>query len=430
MKRIGLSVILAILITFSGVKPASANLIVDFTQVVGKISDYIQKVSDSVQKISQRINQIKLAANQGFDLSHIWEINADFLIPEINLQTKIRQLVEGAYQKKLQVKQDNQDLYKKGAYTNYEEKKNVAASDVAYLKGELAIAQANLDRTKPECNKKYWDYDVENEVWEKDRKWGIYVECKTRQDLYASQVVELTAAVGTMIGVQVDQTVKENRARRKDKNYKERQKHLETLEEAAETNETDKDAGATGEEREFATVDASGKEWDTEGTAKLYAQKNEYYHQFVRRYFYDPEDPKFSGKGWGKEKMVLFQSNTDRLNRERRYLYINTAAHLMQIAGTARREIAKRTKAQDKLSAEAAGTIEGPNEYNALNSFSATRIEHMKALLLYAQVQSAKLQYLAAKELLQAELRKNIIKDEARNKFDKIDLGKYLMETE
>ena len=421
MKKIGLSVILSVFIIIGGTRPAPATM-VDVTQIMGKISDYIQKLSDTTQKISQQINQIKLMATQGFDLSQLRDIADEFIIPELKIQQKITQLVKASKKKKTEVAAANQNLYKKGAATNYETKKDVAAQDVSYLQGELAIAQANLSATIPECSQKYLDWDLEDVVWEKDRKWGVYVECKTRQDLYASQVEELSAAVQTMIGVQIDQGIKESRARNKDKNYKERQKHLETLANAAYKNDTAEGEG--GETAKFLTTDAGGgAEWDTEGTAQKYQKKSEDYFKFARRYFYDPDDPRFCGDGWGKEKMVMFQSNTDRLNRERRYLYINSAAHLLQAASTARREIAKRMGGEDKIGGE---TAEAPNEYDAMSSYSATRIEHIKALLLYAQVQSAKLQYLAAKELLQAELRKSgIINDNGR--FHLIDLSKYAM---
>jgi hypothetical protein len=419
MKRAVLSVILALGIIIGGAKPAPAVMI-DITQILGKVNEYLKKISDISNKVSQEINQIKLMSTQGFDLSQLHKMVADdFFIEKIGLKTKIRKLVSGSKKKKTAVMAQNQEYYKKGATDNYAEKKNVAYDDLQYLSVKLAEAEANLSATDAECSAKYWSYDVEEEIWEKDRKWGVYVECVTRRDLYAAQVEELRVGVQDMAAVYNDQLGKEIRARNGDKNYKEREKHKQTLENAAKQNKTVE--GSDGEEAEFFTTGAGANtEWDSDGTADRYQLKSDKYFKFARRYFYDPNDPAFAGEGQGKERMVMFQSNTDRLNRERRFLFINTAAHLMQVAATSRREIAKRMKGQEKISEETGG----PNEYDATAAYSATRIESIKALLLYAQVQSAKLQYLAAKELLEAELRKNnIVTDNGR--FHLIDLGKY-----
>lgn len=422
MKKIGLSIVLALMLIVSGTRPAPA-LMVDVTQIIQKVTSYIQKLSDCTQKISQQINQIKLMATQGFDLSQLRDMADDFFIKKISISLKMHKLVTASKGKKRDVMIANQELYRKGATDNYNAKYSQAEIDLGYLQGELAAAQARLSATIPECAQKYTNYEMEDRVVEKDTKWGIYVECKTRQDLYASQVEELSAAVADMEGVMADQKSKEIRADVGDKNYKERKKHKETLEEAQDKNESS--AYTDGDEEAIFPAAHTEGEWDTEGNAKSQQQDREYYRIFARRYFYDPDDPRFQGDGWGKEKTVRFQSNLDRLNRERRFLYINSAAHLMQAASTARREIAKRMKGEDRISAE---TSEGPNEYDAMSSYTATRIENIKALLLYAQVQSVKLQYLAAKELLHAELRKKSINKNV--KFDKIDLGKYLMEGE
>ena len=70
-------------------------------------------------------------------------------------------------------------------------------------------------------------------------------------------------------------------------------------------------------------------------------------------------------------------------------------------------------------------TPKAANELEAISSYSATRIENMRALLMYAKLQSARLQYMAARALLDAEMEKT-----PNGNYLEFNLDKYILTKE
>ena len=142
-------------------------------------------------------------------------------------------------------------------------------------------------------------------------------------------------------------------------------------------------------------------------------------NKFIERYFYDPEELDSAS---GDEGRIMHQTKIDAVARERKYLLTNTAAHLLQVTATLRREIPVRTEVIDEMFKN---TPKATGELEAISSYSATRIENMKALLMYAKLQSARLQYMAARELLNL----NGVKT-PNGTYKDFDLEKYILTKE
>jgi hypothetical protein len=107
---------------------------------------------------------------------------------------------------------------------------------------------------------------------------------------------------------------------------------------------------------------------------------------------------------------------------------VNTAIHLLQVVTSTRREIPLQAH---NLEAYANQTSYGKDELEAMSAYAATRIENAKALLLYAKVLSAKLQYIAARDLLNETLAKEIDDPTGNTKlYEPFDLGKYMLTPE
>ena len=138
----------------------------------------------------------------------------------------------------------------------------------------------------------------------------------------------------------------------------------------------------------------------------------------MKNYFYNPEDLD-SGSD-----TLTYENNINRITRNRKYLFVNTAAHLLQVTATTRRELPVKIKIVDEMFKQMINGDSGKLE--VIGAYSNVRIENAKALFLYAKLLSAKLQYLAARDLIKSELRK----EGSIGSFDSFDLSKYVLTDE
>lgn len=413
MKKTAISVIIAFFIVCGGVKPAEA-LIIDPGQIVAKVSDFVEKISDSVSKITQQINQVKMMAAQGFDLNALKNMAKKYYkIDQTFLTKKMFKLIKGTKKKQKEVLQKEADLYKEVSVAQAQEKLDDIDDDLEFLDDELNETENDLSLKASECPSLKAEYDGMEEGSAKENKWNEYTKCESERQLLESNVEELKNVIDKM-KVERDKLQEElNEKEAGDASYEDKVKRVEELEKQAD-----------GEDNEL--IDASDQvseedEWDTftpEQIAAKFTPNEADYEKFMERYFYDPDNLN------SKDKQYEFQSNVDRILRERRYLFINTAVHLMQVATTIRREIPVRTTSINKMAND---TSTEANEIAAMSAYSATRVENIKVLLLYAQLLSAKLQYLAARDLLQADLKKEYAD---RHNFDEFDLGRYILDSD
>lgn len=414
MKKTLVSVIIAFFIVCGGIKPAEA-LIIDPGQIAAKISDFVEKISDSVSKITQQINQVKMMATQGYDLNALKSMAKKYYkIDQKFLTKRMLLLVKGTKAKQKEVLQKDVDLYKEVSVAQASEKLQDVEDDIKFLELEETETQDALSQKSSECPPLKSEYEGMEEGSAKERKWNEYTKCEAEKQLLESNVKEIKAVKAKL---EEQKTLLEAELKEKesgDATYQDKKKRVEALEAQADNDDA----------KEVITAsDKIGEqdEWDTFGPDQIAAKftpSEKDYEEFMNRYFYDPDNLTST------DKQYEFQSNMDRILRERRYLFINTAVHLMQVATTVRREIPVRTVTINKMAND---TSTETNEISAMSAYSATRVENAKALLLYAQLLSAKLQYLAARDLLQSDLKKEYAD---RDNFDEFDLGRYILDSD
>lgn len=413
MRKILVSVIIAFFIVCGGAKPTEA-LILDPAQIAAKVSDFVEKISDSVSKITQQINQVKMMATQGYDLNSLKNMAKRYYkIDQTFLTERMIKLVKGTKKKQKEVLQKDADLYKEVSETQAQEKYDNVESDISFIDEELFDVQGKLNEKVTECPRLKSEYDGMQEGSAKERKWNEYSKCEADKQLLESSVEELQNVKIKLGQEKAKLTAELEEKRSGDATYRDKVRRVEEL-------KKQKDGDDNKMINASDNID-DDDEWDKFGpqdiAAKITPPEGDY-QEFMRRYFYDPDELT------SKDKQYEFQSNMDRILRERRYLFINTAVHLMQVATTIRREIPVRTVAINKMAND---TSTEKSEIAAMSAYSATRIENIKTLLLYAQLMSAKLQYLAARDLLQADLKKEYAD---RDNFQEFDLGRYLLDSE
>jgi hypothetical protein len=169
-----------------------------------------------------------------------------------------------------------------------------------------------------------------------------------------------------------------------------------------------------------ATVDVAS--WDDYD--ELPFPSADTYKEFLNTYFYNTE-VEDSEK---ENKFKSYQADIEIITRTRRYLVVNTAAHLLQVAATTRREIPTRSQ---NIKDSYQQTSQSENELTAITAYTNTKIEAARALLLYAKLLSAKLQYQSAHKLVDIDLQK-AWKDEdtTYKQYENLDLNNFIMTKE
>lgn len=159
-----------------------------------------------------------------------------------------------------------------------------------------------------------------------------------------------------------------------------------------------------------------------------YVMTDEDYKEFIKQYFYEPSADAYMKLLQGKElenAQIKHDGMEKSVERNRKMLVRDTMVHLLQVSATIRREKPVREALAKKWFDEAKET---QDEITATTAYSNTRIENSRALLLYAKLLAAKMQYNAAKEIEQFGLEKlGKIED---NNYSYIDLSKYLLTNE
>jgi hypothetical protein len=97
----------------------------------------------------------------------------------------------------------------------------------------------------------------------------------------------------------------------------------------------------------------------------------------------------------------------------------------MQVTATLRADATSRRILIEEFTKT---TVEGEGETESISSYSATKIEYIRALLLYAKMQTAKLQYLAAKEIIDLNETKSFEQSDIKNYMNN-DLKRWQLTT-
>lgn len=403
MKKISAIIILAVIMTAGGVKPAAA-LKIDAAQMAGKVNDFVQAVSEGTTKVSQQVNQVKQMSVQGFNKDNLLKKGKEFLKARKYLSKQLTGLVKGTKKKNKDVLSAEKKLYEEANKAYYEQKVEIVVENKAKIDASLQAKKAQEPGKRENMELKKAEYEKAIGTKKEKKAHKEYMEAESEYTALVTAIKELET-LSNQLAEQIEELEKEKAkvGTSEDAQYVALQKREEKLD-------------AQEEDLSFTQVE-SEEEWDNPNGVEKYILSEKDYQKFIKRYFYNPNALDSSGE----DARLNFQSEMDRVMRERRYLVINTAAHLLQVTATVRREIPVRTKAIDAMFKN---TPASSGELEAISSYAATRIESARSLLLYAKLLSAKIQYMAAKDLVDVETKK---KADGTETYKDFNLDKYIL---
>ena len=407
MRKLLTTLYLVLVLSIGTVNKANA-LIIDPTSLAQKITEWVGKITDATHRIQQQIEQMEQLSLQGFAKDFIAGGAAEAYFEKY----------AGGYLK-------NQFEKRLEKTSKAKEQKNLETAQVFHTetsqqyytaRREEAIKnQENIKNTKKEYEGKleYCGIDVmslSNDYRALLARKADFKEIepvKEKLDLKKSECDELRSTVEELRILETQsendlKSIEEDLAKvgtEEDPEYKQLQMRKEAL---ANTDETNLEIGAKD----------SSDEWDTNGIVNKYTITPAEYKEFINKYFINDKNI--------SESQISSQTEMDRVMRDRRNLLINSAIHLLQVTATLRREIPTKTEKIKDLYDEVPSA---ENEAKALSYFSASKLDNIRALHLYAKVLTTKLQYLAAKDLLIIEPRRRISADNVD--AEAFDLSKY-----
>lgn len=409
MKKFLTCMLVLMMLTVAAPKPANA-LKIDAASIASKVSDWVGKITDMTTKITQQVSQIKQMATQGFSKEgllnfakgYLGDIGKNFAA---NVQQK---LIEDTSKKERARLESDKELHKETGTAFYDGQTNIVESNINEI-------NSLLNKSKSELNSK---------KRERDSKKTAYENMKARGSLEEIEIAfnEYNALEGDVNELELEvkdlESIKEDYEEQKKKLSEEKRK-IENEEDADTLRIKSKLQSMKDSDNEIKfNADVGDEEWDKVSMDK-FSTGEDIYAQFIKKYFYDERN--IDGNTI-ENKIVQSQAEMERVMRARRQLIVDQAAQLLQLTASIRRNIPTRSA---KVKEMFDGVTSTDSELQAIGYYSGTKIENMKALLLYAKLQTARLQYMAVKDLSTLTPYRNI--DSSEETIKGIDLKKYIL---
>ncbi len=384
MKKTFYSVIFAVFLTVWNVKPVAATIIIDGTEFAGKTAEWAQVLLDSGGKNIQQVMQDALMHGQGFAVDMLKEYITGFIKNAINKDkgSTFEKVEDSTQKKNTAIKENDKDAYQKGIKAEYNKKYEIASAELAKDRSDLSNYTSQCNTAKITTREKKQAYEeVRGQAGKEEAAFDEYSKAQSHETDVCNTVEELNAKIAEQ-QVLVDMLRQEmlKVGTSADPKYKEMQRREDEIKQ----NVVD--------ETLITAKDESNNAWDNIDAEK-YTPEEEEYKNFYDRYFYNPEG--------ANTDVITSQTKREKIKRERDFLLVNATAHLLQVSASARREVPVRSHLVKEISAN---TKTESGEMAALNAFAQTKIENARALLLYAKLLSAKLQYIAAHDLYKADI--------------------------
>jgi hypothetical protein len=444
MKKRFILLSVAIVMNMSIVKPSEA-LMINFGEIASIVVKYTQVMSDYMQKALEIATQMKQVQTQGIGSYASDFVNkiAGNLKYEISnyARQQLQQQIEGSkakmvnYLDKKRQEHENAEKIKQEKKMALVKQEMDNAHDVCGQKGsELDFVAAYLKRDKTLCENasekekesmcaKYAETEAEYERL----TYEVEEYCSREEELRSIYGDGLAKTTGNYLSM-VDKAKKISS--KVDYEYKK----LNDKFESSKNNITGKVTKFVDEEQlkllgatsssngEISSTTESLPKWDD--YENLSYPSADTYKEFLNTYFYNTEGVDSEQEN----KFKSYQADIDIITRTRRYLLVNSAAHLLQVGATTRREIPTRSQSvKDAYEM----TSQGNDELTAITAYTNTKIEATRALLLYAKLLSAKLQYQAAHKLVDIDLEKAWKDDEETYKnYQNLNLNNFIMTKE
>ncbi len=416
MKKKTAIICLIIGLATGNANPANA-LILDAPTLAAKISEWVGKITDATTKVTQQVSQVKQMTSQGFNKEELFSIAEEYASSygKDLLKTKMKKIVDGTKKKNRDKMETEKEAYVEAQNAYYEEK--IGIMDDSIKETENARNEAQTARTQKQAEvdqKKSYYESVKGNLSKEPKAYDEYMKAQMEYDELDKTCQEFDVLLENLeMQRSVLQEEKAKVGTSDDPQYALYEKRLEEMDKEIE--EAD---GEGGKEEIVNKSSGNEAEWDDENVVKDFSPTEKDYTDFLERYFYNPEDLSAAGG----DARIEHQTKIDAVTRERRFLLVNSAAHLLQVSATLRREIPVRSEIIDEMFQN---TPKSTGELEAISSYSATRIENMKALLMYAKLQSARLQYMSAKQLLSIDAIKV-----PNGNYSDFNLEKYILTKE
>ena len=414
MKKFLTCILVLTMLTVTAPKPAEA-LVIDVASIASKVSDWVGKITDMTSKITQQVSQIKQMATQGFSKEGLLNFAKGYLKDvgkNLASQAKNKLLEDTKAKEKAKLESDK-SMHTETATAFYDEQTNIVNENISEVNSQL-------NQAKSELNSKKRERDSKKSAYEKMKERGTLEEIEKAFNKYNTLegiVNELELEVKNLEGIKDDYEEQKDKLSEEkskigtaeDKDYARIENKIEAMRD-------------TGEKIDF-NVDVDGEEWDAVDMEKFSTDK-EVYTQFIKKYFYDASNINGDTK---ENQIVQSQAEMERVMRARRQLIVDQAAQLLQLTASIRRNIPTRSA---KVKEMFDGVTSTDSELQAIGYYSGTKIENMKALLLYAKLQTARLQYMAVKDLSTLTPYRNIYSGSNEDEIEGIDLQRYMLTSE
>ena len=400
MKKILSIITLSIFLTAGSPKPAEA-IVFDAGQIAAKVAEIVQDIADAVQTGIQEVNKVKQMAAQGFNYDGLIKNATDFAkkyaidyVTHKILTKRFKQVERDTKAQNKKAMEKDKENYKEATEALYDKQIEIVNDEIASTCSAKNEAQSKMNVAKSNEASAKAAYEAEESPEAKNQKLMEYMKYSAEAEKYSNDYKELSKKCDEL-KKQQENLLQEKSKITSDEQYKALEKRINSMED---------------EENELITVDPGETEWDKVKAEEYDPSKR--YEEFVKQYFFDPEEL--------SNDVTTHQSRIDRIMRQRRYLVVNSAAHLMQVASSMRRSLPVEYK-KNKEMFTSIGQDEG--QLAAMEVYSATRVENARALLMYAKLLCAKLQYETARDLIKSDVQRREVDN------TKFDLGKYILDS-
>lgn len=412
MKKKFYSTIVAVFLVLGNVKPVSAQLIIDGTELAGKTAEWMQVVLNSSGQGIQQVMQGGLSQVQGIGIDFLKEYLAKFMKDawKKDGESNFEKVEDSTQAKNTEILEGRRDAYQEAVKAEYGKDYNIAVA-------ELEKEQADLSAYTSLCN------SAKNVTIQKEQAYNAVKDKGGREE---------TVAYDEYSRAQSYETDMCNTVESLKKKIKDSEKSIAPLDEdrkivgtEAEQKYREKQAAvnainANVVDETLITAEETGEtDWEKIAVENYTAPASRY-EDFYKRYFYNPDSVDVD--------VLTAETKSDKVKRERDFLLVNTTAHLLQVAASARREVPVRSHVVKEMYEN---TKTDSGETAAINAFAETRIENARALLLYAKLLSAKLQYMAAHDLCKSDVQlERDDKSPDAVKYGEFDMQHYVLTTE
>lgn len=412
----------------SNVKSANANIVFDLTEIVSEVSEIVGKITDAAGKVTNAVNMVKQTATQGFSKEQLMSLAQKYVgnlasgliggLKEKWANRKADELQQAADQKNKAVLENDIESYQEASEEDLKAKKKEAEKQLMTVIKQYGVTLASINIQTPIV--KELRKNCETALIMRKSICEKYREKRMKLETDELLLADLKEKREQLEGIVKDLVRKLTEIDQQPEVIK-LQQRMEDIEKRIEEKKSEIEAKKQAKEELINEITEGETEWDSDASSlEDFKVKEEDYKYFLKDYFYNPDAIGDSGDN----PFIAHQGARDNVERNRKQLIVNSSAHLMQVTAILRAETTQRRRIIEEYIRT---TVEGEGETQSISSYSATKVEYIRALLLYAKMQTAKLQYLSAKALIKSDVTKSYNLDNAKNYLDN-DMSRYLLE--